>query len=394
MKKEKISEIISLTDDRFIEEAAVIKKRPVKIFRYAGIAACLAVAVVAGVVISQSDFVTPPPVLTEETTGNESGGGKNTQEITPSPEIVTTPAIEIATEAEMAIIPQWVDLAVPMRYNEAKLGNITYSTQNTEISAENILGFLGSTEMQGYDIYTDTTYTVNAELYSIKSICTDCAVAVKIGDEDKYYVYVNVWYTPETLEDLIDAIDMKNTVSFGKAYKNYTDYDKNEHVSVVFADFDDSIVWNMILSDTGIKNIEYDRFKEMLISVSVDIPLLGYKNISLGVTKDGYIVTNIMSTQKCFFIGEEKAEAFADYISENVTFKEMVTVYERPNGAIPGKGDTGETTPGYNPSEAVISPAYDPATDIVIPDYYVPGASTAPPYIPEDFVVEETTRIN
>ena len=230
--------------------------------------------------------------------------------------------------------------------------------------------------MSGYDIYEDKTYTINAKVFSVKNISTDCAVAVKIGDEDKYYVYVNVWYTPETLGDFIDAIDMKNTVSFGKAYKNYTDYDKNEHVNVVFADFDDSIVWNMLLDDTAVKNIEYDRFDEMLISISVDIPLLGYKNISLGVSKDGYIVTNIMSTQKCFFIGKEKAEAFADYVSENVPFKEMVTVYERPDGAIPGKG---ETTPGYNPE-----------TDSAPPENNALVSTT----VYADTIVEETTKIN
>ncbi len=384
MKKEKISEIISLTDDRFIEEAAVIKKRPVKIFRYAGIAACLAVAVVAGVVISQSDFVTPPPVSTETTTGNESGGGKNTQEITPSPEIVTTPAIEIVTEAEMMISPKWDDRITSDRFPEVMLGEIPYASQHTEIAAENIGSFLSDAVMSGYDIYEDKTYTTDAKVYSVKNISTDCAVAVKIGNESVYYVYINVWYTPETLGDLIDDIDMKNTVSFGKAYKDYTDYDKNEHVSVVFADFDDSIVWNMILSDTGIKNIEYDRFKEMLISVSVDIPLLGYKNISLGVTKDGYIVTNIMSTQKCFFIGTEKAEAFEAYISENVAFKEMATVYERPDGTIPGKG---ETTPGYNPDEVIISPPYNPATDKAPPE-----ASIRP--VRPDTVIEATTQLN
>lgn len=384
MKKEKISEIISLTDDRFIEEAAVIKKRPVKIFRYAGIAACLAVAVVAGVVISQSDFVTPPPVSTETTTGNESGGGKNTQEITPSPEIVTTPAIEIVTEAEMMISPKWDDRITSDKFPEVMLGEIPYASQRTEIAAENIGSFLSDAVMSGYDIYEDKTYTINAKIYSLKNISTDCAVAVKIGDEDKYYVYINVWYTPETLGDLIDDIDMKNTVSFGKAYKDYTDYDKKEFVSVVFADFDDSIVWNMILSDTGIKNIEYDRFKEMLISVSVDIPLLGYKNISLGVTKDGYIVTNIMSTQKCFFIGTEKAEAFEAYISENVAFKEMATVYENPDGTIPGKG---ETTPGYNPDEVIISPPYNPATDKAPPE------ASIRPVLP-DSVIEATTNIH
>ena len=172
---------------------------------------------------------------------------------------------------------------------------------------------------------------------------------------------------------------MKNTVSFGKAYKNYTDYDRNEHINVVFADFDDSIVWNMILSDTSIKNIEYDRFSDMLISVSVDIPVLGYKNISLGVSKDGYIVTNIMGTQKCFFIGTEKAEAFESYVSENVPFKETVTVYEAPDGAVSGKGGDGETTPGYNPE-----------TDSAPPENNTSVSTT----VYADTIMEGTTRIN
>lgn len=388
MNKEKISEIISLTDDRFIEEAAVVTKKPKHIFRYVGLAACLAVAVVAGIVISQSDFVTPPPVSTEETTGNESGGGKNTQEITPSPEIVTSPAIEIVTEAEMMLAPKWEDRITSDKFPEVMLGETTYASQRTEIATENIGSFISDAVMSGYDIYEDKTYTINAKVYSVKNISTDCAVAVKIGDESVYYVYINVWYTPETLGDLIDAIDMKNTVSFGKAYKDYTDYDKNEHVSVVFADFDDSIVWNMILSDTGIKNIEYDRFQDMLISLSVDIPLLGYKNISLGVSKDGYIVTNIMSTQKCFFIGTEKAEAFADYISDNAVSKEMVTVYERPDGTVPGKG---EATPGYNPdAPEQISPPYNPDTD---PDPAQAAGQSTSPALP-DYEIEATTGIS
>lgn len=383
MKKEKISEIISLIDDRFIEEAAEVKKKPNRIFRYAGIAACLAVAVIAGIVISQSDFVTPPPISAEETTDSESGGGKNTQEITPSPEIVTEPAIETVTGAEMMICPKWEDRITSDKFPEVMLGETSYASQRTEIAAENIGEFMSDTVMSGYDIYEDKTYTTDAKVYSVNNISTDCAVAVRIGNEEVYYVYINVWYTPETLGDLIDAIDMKNTVSFGKAYKDYTDYDKKEFVSVVFADFDDSIVWNMLLTDTEVKNIEYDRFKEMLISVSVDIPLLGYKNISLGVTKDGYIVTNIMSTQKCFFIGTEKAEAFEAYISENVAFKEMVTVYENPDGTIPGKG---ETTPGYNPDEVITSPPYKPATDKAPPE-----ASIRP--VRPDTVIEATTQL-
>lgn len=361
MKKEKISEIISNIDESFIEESAMAVKKKIPVYKYVSIAACLAVMIIAGIFISQSDFVTPPPVKTEETTSNESGGGENkVPEIAPAPEIVTEPAIETVTGGTSCMkIPPWDALTTSEKYREVTLSGITYYSQVQKIDEASVLSFIEDTTMQGYDPYEDKTYTENAKIYSITSISTECAVAVKIGTEDEYYVYVNSYYEPDTLGDLISDLDLKNTVSFGKAYKDYTDYDKKEFVSVVFADFDDSIVWNMLLTDTEVKNIEYDRFKEMLISVSVDIPLLGYKNISLGVTKDGYIVTNIMSTQKCFFIGTEKAEAFEAYISENVAFKEMVTVYENPDGTIPGKGEV-QTSPAYDPSAGQSTPPYDP----------------------------------
>ena len=390
MKKEKLSEIISLIDDRFVAEAADMKKKPARVYRYVGIAACLVVAVVAGVFISQSDFVTPPPV-SSETTSNESGAGdKNQQEIAPVPEIATEAVIEIVTEPSMMISPKWDERITSDKFPELLLGETAFSSQRTEISAESIGEFIADTKMTGYDIYEDKTYTINAKAYKIANISSECAVAVKIGNEDKYYVYINVWYTPETLGDLINAIDMKNTLSFGKAYKNYSDYDKGEHISLIFTDFDDGIVWNMILSDTSIKNIEYDRFSDMLISLSVDIPVLGYKNISLGVTKDGYIVTNIMGTQKCFFIGTEKAEAFESYVSENVAYKEMVTVYENSDGTVPGKGDTGETTPGYNPdTPELVSPGYNPETDSAPPA----NSSSVSTTVYADTIVEETTKI-
>lgn len=399
MKKENISEILSGIDEKYIEEAASVKKKRTPVIRYVSIAACLVITVIAGIILSQSDFLTPPPISTEETTANESGGGdKNAQEIAPVvPEIVTEPALETVTETEMMILPQWADLAIPMKYGEAKLGDITYSTQCTEIPEENVLKLLGGTEMQGYDIYTDTTYKVNAEIYSIKSISTKCAVAVRIDDGEEYYVYVNSLYEPDTLEEFISDLDLKNTVVFRKAYIDEYNYFNNGsgHRQRVYADFDDSVIWNMLSDALTAKNVEYNHPYDR-IGVETDLPVLGYKNISFCVTPDGYIITNILNTQKCFFIGTEKFKEFDEYLKNNIPFKEYNTVYEiNPDGTIPGKGEEnqGQSTPGYNPDAPVeIAPPYNPNED-VIPDYYVPGSSTTPPKIPDGFLVEETTKI-
>lgn len=395
MKKESISEILSGIDDEFIDEALSPTKNTKTVIRYISLAACLAVAALAGILINRSDFVTPPVISTEETTLSQSGSGdKNLQEIAPAPEFVTEPAIEIATDSGMMIMPQWEDLAVPMRYTEARLGDITYSTTNTEISEENVLSLLGSTEMQGYDIYTDTTYTVNAELYSIRSISTKCATAIRIDGSEKYYVYINSWYEPENLGEFISDLDLKNTVVFRKAYIDRYEYSdsSSRHSQRIYADFDDSVIWNMLEDVLTAKNVEYNHPYDR-IGVETDLPVLGYKNISFCITPDGYIITNILDTQKCFFIGTEKFKEFDEYLKNNVPFKEYTNEYEYAD-IIPGKGEdlTGQSTPGYNPDEPVIiSPPYNPEEN-VIPDYYIPSSSGEPPYIPDGFIVEETTK--
>ena len=76
----------------------------------------------------------------------------------------------------------------------------------------------------------------------------------------------------------------------------------------------------MLLSDRELKNVkDYDsmNFGKELISVSINIELLGYENISLAVTDEGYVTTNILATGKAFYIGKEKAEEFYKYVTEN-----------------------------------------------------------------------------
>ena len=66
---------------------------------------------------------------------------------------------------------------------------------------------------------------------------------------------------------------------------------------------------------------------------TVDVPLLGYKNISLGVTEDGYIVTNILDTGKAFYIGKDKTEAFIKYVESEC--KGEVLPKENGDEAVP-----------------------------------------------------------
>ena len=59
----------------------------------------------------------------------------------------------------------------------------------------------------------------------------------------------------------------------------------------------------------------------MVMAIDIDVKVLGYKGIALGVTADGYLQTNIFDTPdspvKTFFIGKVKVQAFIDYVKAN-----------------------------------------------------------------------------
>ena len=80
------------------------------------------------------------------------------------------------------------------------------------------------------------------------------------------------------------------------------------------------------MDDLTAENVkDYDQmWLTRKMSISIDIPALGYENISLAVTEEGYLTTNILATGKAFYIGEEKVDAFVEYVLENCSGREMV----------------------------------------------------------------------
>lgn len=231
------------------------------------------------------------------------------------------------TPSEIGKVPEWNEMNDSQRYSELTLSGIRYSTRNTEIPAEKLGEKLGSAVGHGYDIYTETNYSATATLYAISGISTECAAAVQFEGNDICYVYVNSRYVPENLGAFLTDLNLRETISFGPIYYDLKQSDGSTAI-IEFTDLPQERIFEMLLSDEDLIPLK-DPDHMMLItvmSVSVDIPLLGYRNISLGVTEDGYLFTNILDTAKVFDIGKEKAEQFINYVTDNCTGYELVYV--------------------------------------------------------------------
>jgi hypothetical protein len=91
------------------------------------------------------------------------------------------------------------------------------------------------------------------------------------------------------------------------------------------------------------------------MGISIDVNVIGYRNISLGVNNGGYLQTNILDTGKAFYIGEDTVRAFVDYIQSNgsriVDNRSVVSSNDAPNDSQPQTIEPMPADSGIAPGE-------------------------------------------
>lgn len=234
--------------------------------------------------------------------------------------------------AEIAIIPHWEDEPVYAQYSSAEYAGRTYTAHAAIVPVERLGASLGTVTAIGWDHYAeeaDAEKRTEATVYAIDQISEACAIAIRYPGSEECYAMVNSWYRPVTLGQFISDLNLQEEVSFGTVYYSYWT-SGGKHSSVQFEDVDSERIWSLLLSATEAENV-YDDLQntpKRILGISVDLPLLGYENISLSVLEGGYIDTNILDTGKMFYVGEENTQVFVDYVLNECQGYEIVYVTE------------------------------------------------------------------
>ena len=375
MKEQRLMQVFGDIDEALVEEAAQVKK-PIPWGRVT--AAAAAVLLTVGLALLPWDEITNHKVQTHEvdknaqegqseevdilidtdpTDSTTAGGTYTTTENACKTEIGTVPDTSADTDdvtEDSYIVPQWGELSLTGKYPEVSWRDVTYTVNSPTIPADAIGELLGKTTAYGHDVYTSADYQITVSLYRIKGIAEQCAVAVVYDRFEGYYPAYNVWYQPKTLGQFLTDLNLKENIEFGKAYMDYFDKDMNYHSLETKTAIAKEDVFNLLLSDTTLENV-YDQQNMYLnkMGISVNVPLLGFKNISLGVTEEGYLFTNILGSGKAFFIGKDKAQAFIDHVTSAYSTIDTVQVAATAETGVGEKNTTvrSAVTPGYDPSK-------------------------------------------
>lgn len=311
VSKETFSRVMGELDDKYIEEAIQYRKKKIRWLPVCAAAACI--CLIAGSVVGvRYKNEHPWPVKT----------------------VAAADSAPVAS-AEVDMIPHWEDMPIYQQFHDIAFNDISYSARRGVVPTERLGESLGTVTARGWDEYAgiageDANRYINAELFTITKINPECAIAVRYEGHDTVYACVNSYYRPETLGQFVEDLNLLEEVSFGTVYYEWRS-PAGRRATIWFDGVDDQIIKDMLLTETNAENV-YDESKlhempKRIMGVSVNIPLLGYQNISLSVQEDGYLKTNILDTGKLFYIGEDNTQAFVDYVTDHCEGYEPVTVY-------------------------------------------------------------------
>lgn len=240
-------------------------------------------------------------------------------------------------------VPTWEYRSITEKFPSFEFLENNYSTRNTKIEKSFIEEKLGEAVLKGYDTYTEKEHSIGATIYKVKDFPEECVIALQFENDADYYVYINAYYRPETLGQFIEDLNLKETVYFGSVWYEYSDKDEqgNYHYEKIeFPEVTDEIIWQMLFDNLTTSNVHNDfEVHDRIMSISVNMPLFGYENISVSVSEDGYLTTNIFDTGKTFYIGKDKVEAFVNYVLENYQGYKIVYIYENDDEIVDKKED-------------------------------------------------------
>ncbi len=191
-----------------------------------------------------------------------------------------------------------------------------YQVKKVPVNRSDLSSPITDITVSGHDDNTD--HTITAHLAYVNGIHMSAAVAIRYGSDSTYYPATNKGYWPTTLGKLVNDLWLAKYLEVGTIHYAYADEENNVH-EAEYTGLTTETLCELLLSNASLPNIyeESMTFSDT-INVSISLPVLDEYGI-LTVSKDGYLYTDLLSSGKAFYIGEETASAFWDYVQNHCT---------------------------------------------------------------------------
>ena len=336
MRGDELLDKMELIDAAYVEAAEEKPgRRRLSWVKWAGIAACLAVVVLAGAFLLRGR---EPAVktVTVSVGGIDRvykdvnvgvGGGP------------AGPAIDLAS-----IEWPWEYKTTLERYTSLVLDGREYSSRSCTLTPSildhSLLGArIGTADVTGGDAYSDEVHSLACEVYEIAGVSPELYVAVELdGNFHVFSQSLSVYDPPATLGELLDSCSLPQTLTL----VHFTRHNGPDE-SVRYRQDDDAYLWSVLEGCRDAKFVEEEpRWMETIgeyLSFTAESEALGVHNLAFYVTRKGYIWTNTFGYAYMFEIGQEAAGQIIDYAETHYVESPWESLYDGLAGTVTGIED-------------------------------------------------------
>jgi hypothetical protein len=234
-----------------------------------------------------------------------------------------------------------------------------YSYVYRKVQLDHIDRKIGETTVRiGYNEETKENIVCSAEMYAIRGIDPQYAIAVKPDAADSYVRYGKLngyllWYRADVsfadFAALIEAYDLKNQFYVGPAFTEGLMTGTGIVENIIYPNEENRIFCEKLLAVNG-NAVEHTFVKTDAAHLDIQCGfLVAGGEFGMKIYADGYLVTNIGGTLHTFDIGATTAAELIAYAKTIPNAYKGVDYYENGVNTNDGNSDGAMTLP-YNPS--------------------------------------------
>lgn len=228
----------------------------------------------------------------------------------------------------------WEQLSVFEKYTSIVFEGKKFAGSRREISENHLEEQIGVGISSGKTWPSDVSYNEEFEVYKIKDVSADHIIAAKL--DDNYYVFQNKTaavqdeYKKITLGEFFDIYGVEKTVELNLFRINQKAYSLGSD-DYIFETLRECSSTPLVYNDDLFGNSSPSK---KIITFSISSAQLGIYKLSLKITAEGYLDTNLTGYGYSFFIGEDAAKKIIDYAESNAKPTENVPYEYRAIGKI------------------------------------------------------------
>ena len=199
--------------------------------------------------------------------------------------------------------------------------NIEYTLTNNSGSSVVPVNHIDELLFNG-KMKTVTETNIDVEIYSIKNIDKEVAVAFKTKYiSNNYYAYINLATHFHDIDDFLNLLNPNTEMEITNlTYVNYTGVDFDKATKVEHKGYKEADIYNIIFSDKTIEgytseDYDYESSTEYY-SMDLKFEALGIDSYNAYFFSSGYIVFDIFEGKHIFELGQAKYQELETYLTQ------------------------------------------------------------------------------